>query len=49
MGFLGMLFGGDGKKSGSSAKHHVSKAEKMKAWGAKVEPSKGNYVPKHKR
>ena len=26
-----------------------SKAEAMKAWGAKVQPGKGGYVPKGKR
>lgn len=47
MGFLSSLFGG-GK--GPVVRRRLSKADKMKAWGAKVQPgSNKNYVPKGKR
>lgn len=55
MGFLGRLLGGIGRATRSKPKKpfHLprkpSKAEAMKAWGAKVQPGKGGYVPKRKR
>lgn len=47
MGFFSNLFRGRGKQI---VRRHVSKVEKMRAWGAMVKPgSNPNYVPRNKR
>jgi hypothetical protein len=48
MGLLRSLFSG---KRGSLVRHvHISKAAKLKEWGARVQPgSNPHYIPKHKR
>jgi hypothetical protein len=48
-GFLGSLLG-LGKRSGPKVHRRLSKADKMKVWGAKMKPgSNPNYVPRAKR
>lgn len=48
MGFFSRLFGLGGKAV--TVHRRLSKADKMKAWGAKVKPgSNPNYIPKRKR
>lgn len=48
MGLFSALFGTTPQKRGTLPRK-PSRAEAMKAWGAKAKPGSGNYVPKRKR
>ena len=49
MGFFSALFGSKSPKGRLTSPRKPSRAEAMKAWGAKTKPGSGNYVPKRKR